>query len=161
MNPAAISDGPGSSELPEHSTTGSPDRTSESDTLSGATAPTSFGVFKPVGHLMVGLPTQAAADALMHELHDAGWAPADLLHFAPRDSIRELEVLVDRAGAMSGFGSEITLLRRYLTLAREGQRWLLVKVDGAAGAQSATDCAQRHGATLAVWYRRLTVEELL
>ena len=74
--------------------------------------PTSFGVFKPVGYVMVGLPTQTQADALVLALHAAGWSPQEVLHFAPRKPVSELTAMVNNAGALAGFGYEITLLRR-------------------------------------------------
>ena len=123
--------------------------------------PTSFGVFKPVGHLMIGLPTQAQTDTLVSALQGAGWPSHEVRQFTPRESVAELEELVDKAGAMAGFGYEITLLRRYLALAREGQFWLLVKVGGSEHAAQAADIARERGATLAVHYRLLTVEELI
>lgn len=132
-----------------------------SDTLSSDSAPTSFGVFNPVGHVMVGLPTQGDVDALLEALHAAGWPPQALLHFTPEESVDELQTLVDGAGPLSGFGYEITLLRRYLELARNGYRWLLVKVDGPDTAATVAQHAAACHATLAVHYRSLVVEELL
>lgn len=123
--------------------------------------PTSFGVFKPVGHLMVGLPAQTQADSLVSALQGAGWASHEVRQFTPRESVAELEALVDNAGGLAGFGYEITLLRRYLALAREGQLWLLVKVEDTDEAAEAADIARERGATLAVHYRLLTVEELI
>ena len=123
--------------------------------------PTSFGVFKPVGHVMVGLPTQGQTDTLVSALLAAGWASAEVRQFTPRDSVAELQALVDEAGPMAGFGYEITLLRRYLALAQEGQCWLLVKVSGTEQAAQAAELARERGATLAVHYRLLTVEELI
>ncbi len=132
-----------------------------SDIASIETVPTSFGVFKPVGWLMVGLPNQAKADELVTALQGAGWPSTAVLHFTPRESLSELEAMVDNAGAMAGFGYEITLLRRYVTLTKEGHRWLLVKVDGVEHAAAAAEVARRCDATLAVHYRTLTVEELI
>jgi hypothetical protein len=68
--------------------------------------PTSFGGFKPVGHVMVGLPTQAQADALALALHGAGWDKAALLHFAPHDSVAELQAppAACAAGQAGGVG---------------------------------------------------------
>ena len=123
--------------------------------------PTSFGVFKPVGHVMVGLPTQGQTDTLVSALLAAGWASAEVRQFTPRDSVAELQALVDEAGPMAGFGYEITLLRRYLALAQEGQCWLLVKVSGTEQAAQAAELARERGATLAVHYRLLAVEELI
>ena len=123
--------------------------------------PTSFGVFKPVGHLMIGLPTQEQTDTLVSALQGAGWASHEVRQFTPRESVAELEDLVEKAGALAGFGYEITLLRRYLTLARGGQLWLLVKVEDTDEAAQAAELARERGATLAVHYRLLTVEELI
>ena len=132
-----------------------------SDIASAGDVPTSFGVFKPVGYVMVGLPTQSQSDALVLALRGAGWLNSSVLHFTPRETITELQALVDNASAMAGFGYEITLLRRYLALAKEGYRWLLVKGDDEQHAAAAAEVARGCGATLAVYYRTFTVEELL
>ena len=132
-----------------------------SDTVVVADVPTSFGVFKPVGYVMIGLPTQGQSDALVAALHGSGWQGAAVLHFTPRETTAELEAMVDNAGALAGFGYEITLLRRYLALAKTGYRWLLVKVDDGQHAAAAAEVARHCGATLAVYYRSFTVEEML
>ena len=69
--------------------------------------------------------------------------------------------MVANAGPMAGFGYEITLLHRYLALAKEGCQWLLVKVTGTDQADQVGQLARAQGATLAVHYRSLTVEELI
>ena len=132
-----------------------------SETITKDKLPTSFGAFNPVGHLMVGVPDQARADALAAALCQAGWARDAVVHFTPSESIAEFEAMTENPSMLAGFGYEITLLRRYLTLAREGYRWLLVKVDGTDAAATAADAARAHGATLAVHYRSLIVEELI
>ncbi len=131
------------------------------DTVTADGVPTSFGVFKPVGHVMLGLPTQAQADGVAAALHAAGWPAHTVFHFAPRDSVTELEDAIHNASGLAGFGYEITLLRRYLALAQQGYKWLLVKVDDAEHAAQAAAVAQSGGATLAVHYRTLTVEDLI
>jgi hypothetical protein len=131
------------------------------DSLAADTAETSFGVFKPVGSVMVGLPTSAQAAALVKDLQQAGWSSSALSHFKQADSVAELEQMVNQAGPMAGFGYEITLLRRYLTLAREGVQWLLVKVDDGDHAALAAEKARGRGALLAVYYRTLIEEDLI
>ncbi len=123
--------------------------------------PTSFGVFKPVGHVMMGLPTQAHVDALVAALQAAGWPGASVRQFSPRESVAELQAMVDKAGPLAGFGYEIVLLRRYLSLTQEGYRWLLVQAGDTETATAAAEAARACGATLAVYYRTLTVEELI
>ena len=123
--------------------------------------PTSFGVFKPVGHVMVGLPTQAHADNLVLALRAAHWPDQAVHQFAPRESAAELQAMVEKAGEMAGFGYEITLLRRYQRLTAAGWRWLLVKAQDGGRAAAAAEVARSCGATVAVYYRSFTVEELI
>ncbi|MFZ2990643.1 hypothetical protein [Ideonella sp.] len=131
-----------------------------SDTVAPASMTTSFGGFKPVSHVMVGLPAPAQLDALALALNGAGWRSEAVLRFVPKESVAALQILVDNTGAMAGFGYEITLLRRYLALSEQGTQWLLVKVDDLENAQALADLARAQGASLAVYYRMLTVEEL-
>jgi len=123
--------------------------------------PTSFGVFKPVGHVMMGLPTQARVDALVAALHDGGWLGSAVRQFSPRESVAELRTMFDNASTLAGFGYEITLLRRYLNLTESGYRWLLVRADDGERAAAAAEVARACGATMAVYCRTLTVEELI
>ena len=119
-----------------------PNSSASADTIDADNVPTSFGVFKPVGYVMVGLPTQAQADGLEAALQAAGWPPGAMHHFVPRESVAELAAMVDNAGAMAGFGYEITLLRRYLALAEQGYCWLLVKVSDSEHAAAAAETAR-------------------
>ena len=90
------------------------------DTTSVAHIPTSFGVFKPVGWVMMGLPTSAQGEALITALHGAGFASGSVLKFTPRETPAELQAMAEHAGSAAGFGYEITLLRRYVALAQQG-----------------------------------------
>jgi hypothetical protein len=130
------------------------------DTDSPARA-TSFGTFKPVGHVMVGLPDRGALSALKHALQAPGvpGLPADEL--TPAESIDEMQALIDDASPLAGFGYEITLMRRYVELARRGTFWLIVKTESDDEAAHVGELAKAHGATLAVHYGRLTVEDLI
>jgi hypothetical protein len=132
-----------------------------SGSISDQDIPTSFGTFKPVGHLMLGLPNLAGSHAVFAALREAGWPAEDMRHFKPGDTVAELEAMVEGAGDLAGFGYEITMLRRYLDLSREGYQWLLVKVGNSEHASVAAELARAQGARLAVHYRTLTVEELI
>jgi hypothetical protein len=123
--------------------------------------PTSFGVFKPVGWVMVGLPDAEQAVTLAVALQGAGWPSSEVLHFVPCETESQLQAMADKSSGLAGFGSEITLLRRYVQLTHEGVRWLLVKVVDKAQAAEAAELARHCAARLAVHYRALTVEELI
>lgn len=131
------------------------------DAAQAEALPTSFGVFKPVGHVMMGLPTQASLSALVAALSEAGWPISALRQFSPVESAAELRAMIDKAGVLASFGYEITLLPRYLSLTEKGYRWLLVKADDTERATAAAELARTCGATLAIYYRTLIVEELI
>ena len=122
--------------------------------------PTSFGAFKPVGHLMLGLQTPEQLAQVSAALRQAGWADDDVVPFAPRESVAELKSLIDNASGLA-FGYEITLMRRYLDLARKGCHWLLVHAEEPEAAERAAAIAREHGALLAVHYRKMTIDELI
>jgi len=129
--------------------------------ITPAELPTSFGAFKPVDHVMVGVPSVERISALRLALLGAGWTADELLDFAPSDSVEEMQALIDNASGLAGFGYEITLMRRYVDLAREGCGWLLVYVADADQAARVAEFAKGSGARLAVYYRTLSVEELI
>ena len=132
-----------------------------SDTITREHLPTSFGTFKPTGHVMMGLPSMGQVESLTAALREAGWQAGELVIFTPRESSAEMDALVDAASPLAGFGYEITLQRRYIELARQGYGWLLVKAEDTDTASRAAAIAREHGARLAVHYRLLVVEELI
>jgi hypothetical protein len=122
---------------------------------------TSFGTFKPVGHVMLGLPTTAALGNLKAELCAPSGLGCPAEELTPLESTQEMQALIDNASPLAGFGYEVTLMRRYLTLAQQGYSWLVVKVDSDDQAQLLATMAKAHGATLAVHYGNWTVEDLI
>jgi hypothetical protein len=120
----------------------------------------SFGTFKPVGHVLIGITGAAATAALGTALRRAG-LDAGLVWVTPSESAAELQALIDNASPLAGFGYEITLMRRYLELSASGHRWLLVPVADDAAAQQVGEAARAAGATLAVRYGTFIVEELV
>lgn len=132
-----------------------------SDIIVKSDLPTSFGTFKPVGHVMVGLPTLDALRAARLALRERGWAEDELVIFAPQESAEAMQAMVDNASPLAGLGYEITMMRRYIELARQGCRWLLVKVEDSAEAAEVGETVEAHGALLAAHYRTLTVEEVI
>jgi hypothetical protein len=131
------------------------------DTLDNNGLPTSFGSFKPVGHVMLGFPDEAALGGAISSLRAQGWSDKAVTVFTPRETLVEMQGLIDNASALAGFGSEMALMRRYFDLARQGYRWLLVQAQTSEDAQRVADAAKAQGAALAVYYRALVVEELI
>jgi len=68
---------------------------------------------------------------------------------------------VRTASQSAGFGYEINLMRRYLSLAEAGAGWLIVYAPVDSVVSKVVDTAKRHGALCAVRYHRLASEDLL
>ena len=129
--------------------------------LTKADLPTSLGSFKPVGHVMVAVPDSAQANAFEKDLHEQGFAPEDVLHFGAEEGRDDMAEMLKGASDFAGFGYEITLMRRYLELSKQGCRWVLVYAPKDAQAGKVQAAAQRHGAPMAVKYHSLAVEDLI
>ncbi len=132
-----------------------------SQRLTKADLPTSLGSFKPVDHVMVALPATEQVNAFVTDLAGNGFAPEDVLNFGAEEGRNEMTELLEGASDFAGFGYEITLMRRYLNLSRQGCRWVLVYAPDDDSAARVKDAALRHGAPMAVKYHRLAVEDLI
>ena len=131
------------------------------ETITKDELPTSFGSFNPIGHMMVGLPDLAKAQALTEALRASGLPGEDLVNFTPRESVAKFEAMTENASDAEAFGYELRMQLRYLEHARRGWYFLLVKVQDGEGASRAAEIARSHGATLAVYYRMLVLQEMI
>ena len=69
--------------------------------------------------------------------------------------------MMRNASGAAGFGYEITLMRRYMTLAGEGAGWVVVYSPDEAQVVKVTEIAKRFAALSAVHYGRLLHEDLI
>ena len=104
-------------------------------------------------------------DATMAEavaaLRDAGFTEQDILVFPAEEATPRLRERVRTASEASGFGFEITLMRRYLAFAEKGAGWLIVYAPTDSTAELITGVGKRYDALCAVRYHLLTSEDLI
>ena len=97
----------------------------------------SLGALNPVGHVGPGVRRRRGRRGGAGALRDAGFADRGHPRLHRRaSSSRDLEEMMRNASGAAGFGYEITLMRRYMTLPSEGAGWLIVYApdDGAGRA---------------------------
>jgi hypothetical protein len=114
--------------------------------LTKADHPQSFGAFKPVGHVVVAMHDDTSAEAATAALRGLEFEDADILHYSAAEEDSEMALMLQGASDFAGFGYELTLMRRYQALARDGCSWLLVFAPDDARAARVADVAQRFGA---------------
>jgi hypothetical protein len=122
--------------------------------------PTSFGAFKPVGHVVVALENDACANEAAQALRDAGFAQQDILQYSAAEEADALRQLFPKTTGTAEFGHEIVLMREYSELAEQGCGWLIVYAPDDARTQKVANVARRFDARIAVKYHLLAVEEL-
>jgi hypothetical protein len=123
--------------------------------------PLSFGTFKPVGHVVVAMPDDASADAAVRDLRVGGFAAEDILEYSAAEEENAMNRMLQHASDLAGFGYEVSLMRRYQELAKNGACWLIVFAPADDQSPKVADAVRKHGALMAEKYHRLAVEDLL
>jgi hypothetical protein len=119
------------------------------------------GILNPVGHVILAFKDDAVAAQAVVALRAAALGDEDILAYLASEATPRLRERVRTASEAAGFGYEITLMRRYLTLAEAGAGWLIVYAPDDAAAEKVTEVAKRFAALCAVRYHRLANEDLL
>ena len=123
--------------------------------------PQSFGAFKPVGHVVVAMPDDDRAAAAVQALRAAGFEPGDILEYTAAEEDDEMDRMLRNASDLAGFGYEVSLMRRYQELAKDGASWLIVYAPEDDRASRVAEVARTHGALMAEKYHRLVIEDLI
>ena len=121
----------------------------------------SLGALNPVGHAVLAVADDDVAAQAKDALRQAGFAEEDILVYTSGELFPNLDDMMRKASGAAGFGYEITLMRRYMTLAGEDVGWLVVYAPDEKHTAQVTEIAKRFGAKSAVHYGRLVHEDLI
>lgn len=129
----------------------------------------SLGAFKPVGHVVIALPSAAQAQAAKAEIEAAmgavaakrADAGAAIRMLTPEAMRAQADYDLHHASPLAALGQELNLMRNHHALSLRGYHWLVVKVDTDAAAAAVAAIAASHGAERAQHYGRLIIEELI
>ena len=121
----------------------------------------SFGVFKPVGHVVISFPDAAAADRAETALATLGLKPGAVRRYSDREMLRQIDADVANASPLASVGQEMNLVLAHRALAERGYHWLVVYASSDEQARSIADTARAHGAERAQHYGHFIIEELI
>ncbi|MGM9484041.1 hypothetical protein ACS5PN_22795 [Roseateles sp. NT4] len=132
-------------------------------TTSAATtdAPRSFGVFKPVGHVVISFPEAGQAARAGQAMADLGLDDAAVHHYSDREMLNQIDVDIAHASPIAAVGQEMNLVLAHRALAAKGYHWLVVKVGNDDQATEVAEVARRCGAERAQHYGHFIIEELI
>jgi hypothetical protein len=88
--------------------------------------PTTFGVFKPVGHSVISFRTQEELRSATQALADMGFAPSAMVEYSPQEMLVLATAELQAAGSLANFGYELDLLKVRHGLAEQGCSFLIV-----------------------------------
>lgn len=120
-----------------------------------------FGVFKPVGHVVISFPRAEQVDAAVNELSGIGIAGESLRRFNDQAMLRRIDEDIARAGALAKVGQEYNLIVAHRELAARGYHFLVVHAPADRQAAQVAEVARRCGAERAQSYGRFIIEELI
>ena len=126
-----------------------------------STHPTSFGVFKPVDHVLIAFPNGADADGAMQALKAQGYADAALRRYSPGQMLQQADEDIRNAMPLASLGQELNLVKAQRELALAGQSFVLVHAPQDDQVERVTALARQFHASGAQRYGRLMIEELL
>lgn len=121
----------------------------------------SFGVFNPVGYLVLAFEDDNTAARARDALRDAGFDDEDVLMYTSREESETMTRLLDHCSGSAGFGHEITLMRLYKAMAEKGAGWLMVYAPDRDHCERALEIGRQHNARLAEKYHRMVIEDLI
>ncbi len=127
----------------------------------GKDRPTSFGVYKPVDHLVISFPNGELADRARQDLLALPIAPEDIHPYTDRQMVAQVADDLAHASPLAAIGQEINLLRGHGELAERGYHFLAVKAKNDDQARQIADLVRGHQAERAQYYGHFIIEEMI
>lgn len=123
--------------------------------------PTSFGVFKPIGHVVISFPSKAQADEAREALDRDGFNEDAVTPYTAGEMLAQIDDDLANASPLANLGQEINLIKAHRELAVRGYHWLVVRAKDDEIGRRVADTARTFGAERAQLYGRFIIEELI
>jgi len=124
-------------------------------------APRSFGVFKPVGHVVISFPEAGEAVRAGQAIAGLGLPDEAVHHYSDREMLRQIDEDIAHASPLAAVGQEMNLVLAHRALAARGYHWLVVQVGNDDQASRVARAAESCGAERAQHYGHFIIEELI
>jgi hypothetical protein len=120
-----------------------------------------FGMFYPVGYLVVGFPSVEDAQKVQRDLITGGYKPDDCMLYSSEEMREAAERnLREHTGLLARLGSSDEAVQVYLDAAKQGAAFLLIYAPDDLSAARAMNVIRRVPFKFAHRYHRLVIEEL-
>lgn len=123
--------------------------------------PTRFGVFNPVGHIVMAYRSLPDLRAAVEGLGERGIGETDWVFYSPEEMTAQVDKQLASASALASIGQDLNLIKAHRELAQNGCSFLIVHAPDDEQAELVASVAQTTGAVAAQRYGRFIVEELI
>lgn len=123
--------------------------------------PTSFGVFKPVGHTVIAFESAELVQAATSALLAQGFEASDMVRYTPGEMVAQVDAQVANASPLASVGQDLNLIMAHRALAEKGCSFLVVHAPNAKTAASVDEVVHSMNASAAQRYGMFIVEELV
>jgi hypothetical protein len=121
----------------------------------------SFGVFKPVGHLVASFPDGDMSSQAMDALKKQQLDTTQVRRYTDREMLSQIDVDIKGASLLASIGQEMNLIKAHRELAERGYHWLVIPAGDRDEAARIADVLATCGAERAQYYTRLIIEEMI
>ncbi len=122
--------------------------------------PESFGVFKPVGCIVITLRTERDLQTMSDALSKAGFAASEQLRYSSADMLAQVDAETQQASVWAQFGQELRIAKAHRMLATRGCSFLVVRATGDEQVAQVSALVRQLHAPTAQRYGHLIIEEL-
>ncbi|HKX42896.1 MAG TPA: hypothetical protein VJO99_17195 [Burkholderiaceae bacterium] len=122
---------------------------------------TAYGVFKPIGHVVMSFAAEHDARDARSALLKQGVPQGDIVHYSPDEMKQQADADIESASFLSTVGQELNLVRAHRALAEQGSSFLVVRAADDDTIDRVAGVARRFRAQRAQRYGRFIVEELV
>lgn len=121
----------------------------------------SFGVFKPVGYLVVALPSARHAQEGLRALPPLD-VPDEAVHYlSDMEMLAQIDHDMQHASPLASIGQELNLIKAHREMAQRGHHWLVIRAADDAQAERIADTLRGCGAISAQLYGTFIIQELI
>jgi hypothetical protein len=121
-----------------------------------------FGVFKPVGHVVMSFEAPQALEDAVAALMAQGLAPEDqLIRYTAAEMKARADADLRGASPLASVGQELNLVKAHRDLAEQGYAFLVVPASDDAAVERVAAVARAAHAYTAQHYGRFVIEELI
>ena len=122
--------------------------------------PTQFGVFYPLGHVVLALESREDAERMRQLLIDGGYDESDVTLWSSSEVAAGARELEQSAGVLARlFGAEIAAMDKHIELADAGYTFLVAYCPSDLDTKRVMNVARRFRYALAQKYERFSITE--